>query len=310
MGATPFQALLGQLEIMNDNRAYNQSSGGNMDMMFSQDGSIDAADVWANALPWDSSSNAYTQATNTEAPSPHGTTEDSFHQSHHDHYYDSHHSSKSTIIYEEKCDSPECHVQECHEPDCAEDLVECTDPYCLPIDACPDPDVCHSGSTKCAGSLEMDIVSAAASLAAMKPPAMSSGQFYNGSQNYDFCAALANGYTSATHPPHFGACMFTNAYMPSYNNGGMMGAAQDSGMCQYINNNSNFCQSHETYHNMGPPSFQNSTLQYAMSLRDLSSRSSSSQDPFAFSTEPTPSSASTYSSPHPPSDNALLTPAS
>ncbi|OBT95371.1 zinc-finger protein [Pseudogymnoascus verrucosus] len=310
MGATPFQALLGQLEIMNDNRAYNPSSGGNMDMMFSQDGSIDAADVWANALPWDSSSNAYTQATNTEAPSPHPTTEDSFHQSHHDHYFGSGHSSRSTIIYEEKCDSPECHVQECHEPDCAEDLVECTDPYCLPIDACPDPDVCHSGSTKCAGSLEMDIVSAAASLAAMKPPTMSNGQFYNGPQNYDFCATIANGYTSATHPPHFGACMFTNAYMPSYNNGGMMGAAQDSGMCQYINNNSNFCQSHETYHNMGPPSFQNSTLQYAMSLRDLSSRSSSSQDPFAFSTEPTPSSASTYSSPHPPSDVALLTPAS
>ncbi|KAL5349448.1 zinc-finger protein [Pseudogymnoascus australis] len=273
---------------MNDNRAYNSSSGGNMDMMFSQDGSIDAADVWANALPWDSSSNAYTQATNTAAPSPHPTTEQ------HDHYF-SGHSSRSTIIYEEKCESPECHVQECHEPDCAEDLVECTDPYCLPIDACPDPDICHSGSTKCAGSLEMDIVSAAASLAAMKPPPMSSGQFYNGGQNYDFCAALANGYTSATHPPHFGACMFTNAYMPSYNNGGMMGAAQDSGMCQYINNNSNFCQSHETYHNMGPPSFQNSTLQYAMSLRDLSSRSSSSQDPFAFSTEPTPSSASTYS---------------
>jgi hypothetical protein len=43
-----------------------------------------------------------------------------------------------------------------------------------------------------------------------------------------------------------------------------------------------------------------------MSLRDLSSRASSSQDPFAFSTEPTPSSASTYSSPHQPSSNATL----
>jgi hypothetical protein len=282
-------------------RAFKPSAHGNMDLMFSTDGQVDAGEIWASALPWDSESTIYTQreSTSTSRPSTQHSSTGHF----------EHNLATGVVLYQDKCDSPECGEPECHEPDCTEELVECTDPYCLPAGSCTEGDICHSRSTKCAGELALDIVTAAASLAAMKPPTLMNGQYYQSApHNYDFCAALAGGYTDNNHPAHFGACMFTNAYnVPApYENGNMVMQGQD--MCHFINN-TNFCQSHDTYHNPSmATSFQNSTLQYAMSLRDLSSRSSSSQDAqlFAFSHEPTPSSASTYSSPHQTSSDQMI----
>lgn len=283
----------------------------------SYNGFDSAAATWASAQHWTAASTPYTSR--TAAPTPPSQSDDfnvaegglHAHGFDHNHYQDPSQNQGNghnrMVVYEDTCDSPECHVPECHEPDCVEELVECTDPACLPEEVCHEPDQCHNtGASICAGSLEVDVISAAAAIASMKPPQMpicGPGHYFQPTQDYTHCMDLANGQyvdVNMNHPRHIGACMFTNAYVPSVitTNGRVGMISETSGLCHYINQNSSFCTSHQVYHNINQPSFQNSTLQYAMSLRDLSSRASSSQDPFTFSTEQTPSSASTYSSPH------------